>query len=119
MACDRGGDEPTRNTVGPTPSTNCSIPVFLMAITIFDAFVEHANNTRKYILIQITVFNRGPERADLHVLPAPCFAIPGVGGRKRQSRSCGMSRGAVVLLSSQPSTPDWATPSGITTDAQT
>src|SRR5581483_9883570 len=39
----------------------------------FDVFVEYAKNTPEDILIQITVCNRGPERAVLHVLPTLWF----------------------------------------------
>ena len=35
----------------------------------FDVFVEYAKNSPGDILIQITVWNRGPETASLHVLP--------------------------------------------------
>jgi len=39
----------------------------------FDVFVEYAKNTAEDILIQITVHNRGPEAAELHVLPTLWF----------------------------------------------
>jgi hypothetical protein len=39
----------------------------------FDVFVEYAKNTPEDILIQITVCNRGPEAASLHVLPTLWF----------------------------------------------
>jgi hypothetical protein len=39
----------------------------------FDVFVEYAKNTAEDILIQISVCNRGPEPATLHVLPALWF----------------------------------------------
>jgi hypothetical protein len=39
----------------------------------FDVFVEYAKNTPEDILIQISVCNRGPESAVLHVLPAFWF----------------------------------------------
>ncbi len=35
----------------------------------FDVFVEYAKANPEDILIKITVFNRGPEEASLHVLP--------------------------------------------------
>jgi hypothetical protein len=35
----------------------------------FDVFVEYAKADPEDVLIKITVHNRGPERADLHVLP--------------------------------------------------
>ena len=39
----------------------------------FDVVVEYAKQTPEDILIQITVFNRGPEPATLHVLPTLWF----------------------------------------------
>jgi Glycosyl hydrolase family 63 C-terminal domain len=39
----------------------------------FDVFVEYAKNTAEDILIQISVANRGPEPATLHVLPTLWF----------------------------------------------
>jgi hypothetical protein len=39
----------------------------------FDVFVEYAKASPEDILIQITVYNRGPERAALHVLPTLWF----------------------------------------------
>lgn len=39
----------------------------------FDVFVEYAKHTPEDILIEITVCNRGPETADLHVLPTLWF----------------------------------------------
>src|ERR1700761_8598050 len=39
----------------------------------FDVFVEYAKNAPEDILIQISVCNRGPEAAELHVLPTLWF----------------------------------------------
>jgi hypothetical protein len=39
----------------------------------FDVFVEYAKKSPEEILIQITVCNRGPEAAELHVLPTLWF----------------------------------------------
>jgi hypothetical protein len=39
----------------------------------FDVFVEYAKNTPEDILIQISVCNRGPEAATVHVLPTLWF----------------------------------------------
>src|SRR4051794_27427914 len=39
----------------------------------FDVFVEYAKESPEDILIRITVHNRGPETADLHVLPTLLF----------------------------------------------
>src|SRR5262249_4379081 len=39
----------------------------------FDVFVEYAKDTPEDLLVQITVWNRGPEAASLHVLPTLWF----------------------------------------------
>src|SRR5207302_2821125 len=39
----------------------------------FDVFVEYAKASAEDLLIQITVYNRGPEPAELHVLPTLWF----------------------------------------------
>ena len=39
----------------------------------FDVFVEYAKSTPEDILVRITAVNRGPEVADLHVLPTLWF----------------------------------------------
>jgi hypothetical protein len=39
----------------------------------FDVFVEYAKSGPEDVLIQITVHNRGPESADIHVLPTLWF----------------------------------------------
>ena len=39
----------------------------------FDVFVEYAKKSPEDILIQVTINNRGPEPAHLHVLPQLCF----------------------------------------------
>ncbi len=39
----------------------------------FDVFVEYAKETPEDILIQITAWNRGPEAAELHILPTLWF----------------------------------------------
>ena len=39
----------------------------------FDVFVEYAKDSPEDLLVQITVFNRGPEPAELHVLPTLWF----------------------------------------------
>ena len=52
----------------------------------FDVFVEYAKSTPEDILVQISVCNRGPEPATLHVCPRSGFATPGPGGPARSSR---------------------------------
>src|SRR5204862_3638834 len=39
----------------------------------FDVFVEYAKESPEDILVQITIHNRGPEAAELHVLPTLWF----------------------------------------------
>ena len=39
----------------------------------FDVFVEYAKESPQDILIQVTIHNRGPDSADLHVLPTLWF----------------------------------------------
>jgi hypothetical protein len=39
----------------------------------FDIFVEYAKDSPDDILVQITAFNRGPEKAELHLLPTLWF----------------------------------------------
>jgi hypothetical protein len=39
----------------------------------FDVFVEYAKSTPEDTLIQITIYNRGPESAEIHVLPTLWF----------------------------------------------
>jgi hypothetical protein len=39
----------------------------------FDVFVEYAKASPEDMLIQITIYNRGPEAAELHVLPTLWF----------------------------------------------
>jgi hypothetical protein len=39
----------------------------------FDVFVEYAKDTPEDILIKITIHNRGPENAEIHVLPTLWF----------------------------------------------
>ncbi|HET9793830.1 MAG TPA: glucosidase [Thermoanaerobaculia bacterium] len=62
----------------------------------FDVFVEYAKETSEDILIRVTVHNRGPEAAKLHVLPTLWFRNTwswGDGGTKPVLREAG---GAVV-----------------------
>ncbi len=54
----------------------------------FDVFVEYAKNAPEDVLIQISVCNRGPETATLHILPTLWF-------RNTWSWSCGAPRPAM------------------------
>jgi hypothetical protein len=48
----------------------------------FDVFIEYAKATADNLLIRITAFNRGPESADLHILPTLWFRNTWSWGRK-------------------------------------
>ena len=50
----------------------------------FDVFVEYAKQEPEDILIQITVCNRGPESAQIHVLPTAWFRNTWSWGRKEE-----------------------------------
>ena len=65
-----------RRTAGATaapPSTSCSTPASSPTDRYFDVTVEYAKASAEDILIRITVANRGPEPAELHVLPTLWF----------------------------------------------
>ncbi len=70
----------------------------------FDVFVEYAKASPDDILMSITIANRGPESASLHVLPTAWFrntwSWPGAAGERpllRQTRAD--ARGGVVVAS--------------------
>ena len=78
----------------------------------FDVFVEYAKESPEDILIQITVHNRGPEPAELHVLPTLWFrnqwswhgerrpagaASRSTGTRRRERRQGSRSRAGRAL----------------------
>jgi len=66
----------------------------------FDVFVEYAKESPEDILIQITVHNRGPEAAELHVLPTLWFrnqwSWQGLADRPRLERVAGAKGQSVV-----------------------
>jgi Mannosylglycerate hydrolase MGH1-like glycoside hydrolase domain len=71
----------------------------------FDVFVEYAKNSPHDLLINITVWNRGPEPASLHVLPTLWFRNTWSGSKdaarpilKRQHSAVGSS----VIVASHP-----------------
>jgi hypothetical protein len=67
----------------------------------FDVFVEYAKADVEDILVRITVHNRGPEAASLHVLPTVWFRNTwswGYGDPKPSLKRC-VSSGAVIELS--------------------
>jgi hypothetical protein len=49
----------------------------------FDVFVEYAKGGPEDILAQITIHNRGPEPAEIHVLPTLWFRKPLVVGARK------------------------------------
>jgi hypothetical protein len=59
----------------------------------FDLFVEYAKDSPNDVLIQVTVFNRGPESAELHLLPTLWF-------RNRWSADTEENRPGLVQLES-------------------
>ena len=72
----------------------------------FDVFVEYAKESPEDILIQISVHNRGPEPAELHVLPTLWFRNQWSwhGSRDRPTLAAGRRRSGAAA-SSRPSTP--------------
>jgi hypothetical protein len=67
----------------------------------FDVFVEYAKETPEDILIRISVANRGPERAEIHVLPTVWFRNTwswGSGETKPRLRRCNDRRSVVELI---------------------
>ena len=52
---------------------NCSIPACFDQDRYFDVFVEYAKDGPEDMLVQITAVNRGPEKAELHLLPTLWF----------------------------------------------
>jgi len=66
----------------------------------FDVFVEYAKADVEDILIRITVHNRGPEPADLHVLPTVWFRNTwswGRGNPKPSLKRCGSTEAVMEL----------------------
>jgi hypothetical protein len=64
----------------------------------FDVFVEYAKESPEDILVQISVHNRGPEPAEIHVLPTLWFRNRWAWGRDnpRPSLQAGSGNGPVV-----------------------
>jgi hypothetical protein len=71
----------------------------------FDIFIEYAKATSEDILIRITVFNRGPDPAPLHLLPTLWFRNTwSWGGSVRECRlgRIASSTGTVAVEAQQP-----------------
>ena len=64
----------------------------------FDVFVEYAKETPEDILVQITVHNRGPEAAELHVLPTLWFRNRWSWGRDNPRPSLQTGGGKSTLI---------------------
>ena len=66
----------------------------------FDVFVDYAKESPEDILVQITIQNRGPEAAELHVLPTLWFrnlwACKGVAKRPELQQSTGTTGWSVI-----------------------
>ena len=75
----------------------------------FDVFVEYAKQSPEDILIQITIHNRGPEAAELHVLPTLWFRNQwSWQGSCRPAQSCSRSPAPQGRASSRRSMRSWA-----------
>jgi hypothetical protein len=68
----------------------------------FDVFVEYAKAAPEEILIQISVWNRGPEAAILHLLPTLWFRNTWSWTRPTPSKPVLRQRGAQVVAASHP-----------------
>jgi hypothetical protein len=72
----------------------------------FDVFVEYAKASPEDILIAITIANRGPEAASLHVLPTVWFrntwSWPGATGEKPFLRQVGDEAAGGIVMARHP-----------------
>ena len=82
-------------------NTSCWTRAFSIDDRYFDVFVEYAKASPEDILIQITVCNRGPEAATLHLLPTLWFRNTWSwgGGTGRGRRSGRAGSGAAIAAS--------------------
>jgi hypothetical protein len=64
----------------------------------FDVAVEYAKNTPEDLLVRITATNRGPERAELHVLPTVWFRNTWSWGDDQRSKPWLRAAGAGIEL---------------------
>ena len=88
----RPGRHERRPRAAPSSSTSCSTRACSTATATVDVEVEYAKATPEDLLLRITVHNRGPEDARLHVLPTLWFrntwSWPDA-GRRPALRRCG------------------------------
>ena len=83
-------------------STSCSTPGVFDEDRYFDVFVEYAKASPEDILVQITVENRGPEPATLHVLPTLWFRNTWSWGSEDSPRPALRQAGAGVIAAVAP-----------------
>jgi Glycosyl hydrolase family 63 C-terminal domain len=71
----------------------------------FDVFVEYAKEAPEDLLIKITVWNRGPEPASLHIIPTLWFRNTwswSEGAKRPETREESRVKGAQVIEASSP-----------------
>src|SRR5215468_772607 len=71
----------------------------------FDVFVEYAKESPEDILVEITVFNRGPETATIHVLPTLWFRDTWSGQEssiRPQLKRVKVAAGVAAIAASEP-----------------
>jgi hypothetical protein len=76
----------------------------------FDVFTEYAKASERDILIQITAHNRGPEPADLHLLPTLWFRNTwsfGQGNARPRIRQGGAGKGFSSVTTENPNQGDY------------
>src|SRR5262249_4574184 len=64
----------------------------------FDVFVEYAKESPEDILIQISVYNRGPGPAEIHLLPTLWFRNRWSWGRDNPRPSLGVAGGSGTVM---------------------
>src|SRR5206468_7189791 len=64
----------------------------------FDVFVEYAKESPRDILIQITVHNRGPDPAEIHLLPTLWFRNRWSWGRENPRPSLQAAAGEATVV---------------------
>jgi hypothetical protein len=77
----------------------------------FDVFVEYAKAAPGDILVEVTVHNRGPEAATLHLLPTLWFRNTwswGTGGEKPLLEHAATAGGAATVRASHPELGEWS-----------
>ena len=70
-------------------NTSCSTPAYSTEDRYFDVFVEYAKADVDDMLMRVTVHNRGPEAATLHVLPQLVFRNTWCMAQRRREAAAG------------------------------